>query len=65
MRRAIRRGEIPEGSDPQLIVETLSGTVFYKLNRERDQVDDGYLFALIDLVLAGARAGGAVRRAPS
>ena len=63
VRRAIHRGEIPEGSDSPLIVETLSGAVFSKLNRQREEVDDDYAFALIDLVLAGARAGGAIRGA--
>jgi AcrR family transcriptional regulator len=63
--RAVRRGEIPEGSDLKLILDTLSGTVFSKLNRGLDEVDDTYLFAVIDLVLAGVRSGGAIRRAPS
>jgi AcrR family transcriptional regulator len=62
VRRAIRRGEIPEGSDVHLIVDTLSGAVFSKLNRLREEVDDDYLFALIDLIVVGARAGGAIRR---
>jgi AcrR family transcriptional regulator len=61
VRRAIARGEVPEGSDPHIIVETLSGALFSKMNRKGERVDDDYLAALIDLVVAGARAGGAIR----
>ena len=60
MRRAIARGEIPEGSDPRIIVDTLSGALFWKMNRKGERVDDGYLSALIALVAARARAGGAI-----
>jgi AcrR family transcriptional regulator len=62
VRRAIARGEIPEGSDPHIIVDTLSGALFSRMNRTRQRVDDDYLSALVDLVVAGARAGGAICR---
>jgi AcrR family transcriptional regulator len=59
VRRAIARGEIPEGSDPHIIVDTLSGALFSRMNRTRQRVDEDYLSALVDLVLVGARNGGA------
>jgi AcrR family transcriptional regulator len=63
--RAIARGEIPAGSDRRLVVDTLMGAAHTKLYRLREPVEDGDLLALIDLVLAGAKAGGAVRGAPA
>jgi AcrR family transcriptional regulator len=62
--RAIARGEIPEGSDGALIVDTLVGAAHSKLYRRSEPVEDGDLLALLDLVLAGAKVGGAIRKAP-
>jgi|SRR5580704_12677469 AcrR family transcriptional regulator len=59
--RAIARGELPAGSDRRLIVDTLVGAAHTKLYRLREPVEED-LHALIDLVLAGAKAGGAVRK---
>jgi len=61
--RAIGRGELPEGSDPVLLVEMVMGTVFNKLLRKREPVDDAFLCAVVNMVVLGARSGGAIRAA--
>lgn len=60
--RAIARGEIPAGSDRRLIVDTLIGAAHSRLTRVREPVQEGELLAMIDLVVAGAKAGGAIPR---
>ena len=60
--RAVARGELPEGSDPQLIVEVIMGSVFNKLLRKREPVDDDFLEAVVSMVVLGAKSGGAIRR---
>jgi AcrR family transcriptional regulator len=59
--RAIDRRELPEGSDPQLLVEMIKGTVFNKLLRNREPVDDAFLHAVVNMVVLGAKSGGAIR----
>ncbi len=63
MDRAVARGEIPAESDRRLIVDTIVGAAHMKLYRLHEPVEDGDMLALVDLVLAGAKAGGAIRRA--
>lgn len=63
IKRAIDRGELPRGTDPRLIVEMLSATVYSKKLKLREAVDDDYLAAVVDLVLRGAINGGAIRAA--
>jgi AcrR family transcriptional regulator len=58
MERGIARGEIPAGSDVTLLVEMITGTIFTKL-RQRSLVDAAYVGKVVDLVLVGARHGGA------
>jgi AcrR family transcriptional regulator len=57
--RAVSRGELPERTDARLIVEVLMGPVFSMLRRG-EPVDDELLAAVVNLVIAGAKAGGAV-----
>lgn len=59
--RSIERGELPAGSDAQLIVDLVLGatSALVRLNEHRDP---GYLAAVVDLVVAGAKHGGAIRR---
>ena len=59
--RAIERGELPAGSDTRLIVDVVLGTVMSGVIRLQEKVDPGYLTAVVDLVVAGAKCGGAIR----
>ena len=61
--RSIERGELPAGSDTRLIVDVLLGTVTSGVIRFEKTPDPGYLTAVVDLVVAGARSGGAIRDA--
>jgi AcrR family transcriptional regulator len=58
--RAMTRGELPEGSDPRLVVEMLMGPVFSMLRRQ-EPVDDEFLAAVVNMVVTGAKGGGALR----
>jgi AcrR family transcriptional regulator len=59
--RAVARGELPEGSDPELMTDMIMGSVFQKLLRQRADVDAAYLARVVDMVVLGAKSGGAVR----
>jgi AcrR family transcriptional regulator len=59
--RAVARGELPEGSDPELMSDLITGSVFTKLLRRREAVDDAFLRAVVNMVVLGAKSGGAVR----
>jgi AcrR family transcriptional regulator len=63
IKRAIDRGELPQGTDARLIVEMISAPVYSKKIKLREPVDDEYLAAVIDLILRGAINGGAIRAA--
>ena len=56
---AIRRGELPRGTDPLLLVETLFGALLHRcFVAAHEPVDGAYLGCLVDLLLRGAVAGG-------
>jgi AcrR family transcriptional regulator len=59
--RSIERGELPAGTSVQLIVDVVLGVTsgLIRLNEHRDP---DYLAAVVDLVLAGAKHGGAIPR---
>jgi AcrR family transcriptional regulator len=57
--RAIARGELPPGTDPTLVVTPIVATVLHRRARGQDLADAEWV---VELVLAGARAGAAVRR---
>jgi AcrR family transcriptional regulator len=59
--RAIGRGALPAGSDARLIVEMILGTTSNRLKR-REPADEGFLGAVVELVIRGAKAGGAIPR---
>lgn len=59
--RAVDRGEIPADSDPRLMIDMIMGTAFGKLKRN-EPIDDAYLRAVVDLVVLGAKHGGAIPR---
>ena len=58
--RSIERGELPAGSDTRLIVDVLLGTVTSGMIRFQRGLDRPYLKSVVDLVVAGAKAGGAI-----
>ena len=59
--RSIDRGELPAGSDARMIVDVVLGTVMGGVIRLQMSGDPGYLEAVVDFVVAGAKCGGAVR----
>lgn len=60
--RAIARGEVPPGTDPDVIMEPTAFTVVMRQAIFGEQVDREYGERLIDVILAGAKAGAAVKR---
>jgi len=60
--RAIARGELPPGTDPLLVIDPVFATLHFRLAVFGHEPDLGLAEQLVDVVLAGARAGAAVRR---
>jgi AcrR family transcriptional regulator len=60
--RAVQRGELPRGLDPMLVLDPILSAVHLKHAVFGESIDARYLEALVDLVLAGARAYAASRR---
>lgn len=59
--RAVRRGELPENADFELLLFTLAGAILHRVFVERRHVDDDFAMRLVNLVLDGAgRVRGAV-----
>ena len=52
--RAIARGDLPAGADAALITEIILSTVHARLLLHGDAVDEAYIGAVVDTVLAGA-----------
>jgi AcrR family transcriptional regulator len=61
VRRAIQRGELPPGTDGQLILTMLTMTLVHRIIVKRQSARADFLARLVDLVLDGAR--GDARRA--
>jgi AcrR family transcriptional regulator len=59
--RAIARGELPRGTDPRLVFEPIFAPLHLHQAIFEDAVEPGYVERLVDVVLAGARSGAAVR----
>lgn len=60
--RSIARGELPAGTDARLIVDVVLGTVMSGVIRFQAHRDPEHLAPIVDLVVAGARHGGAIRK---
>lgn len=60
--RAIDRGELPSGTDPDLIFELITGAMVDAFVRVTHAVDDRFLTGIVELVVTGAVQGGAVPR---
>lgn len=54
---AIRRGELPATTDPQLLIDLVAGPIFYRGFISGGALDDAALQALVAAALAGVRAG--------
>lgn len=52
--RAIERGELPESTDPQLVLEMLMGPLLHRTLVTGLPIGDAYVERLVDAVLAGA-----------
>ena len=59
--RAIKRGELPQGTDADLILQTLSGAIEHQMLFLGEHPSDRQLAMQIELVLLGAVQGGARR----
>jgi AcrR family transcriptional regulator len=51
LERAVARGEIPLGVDPQLVLDLLVAPLFYRAFVSHEPVDAGYVRTLVDAVL--------------
>jgi len=54
--RAIARGELPEDSDPALLVEVMNAPLVTRIMHSGDEVDDAYIDKLTRLLCKGAAA---------
>jgi AcrR family transcriptional regulator len=59
--RAIARGELPKGSDAELILHMLGGALQHRILFLGERQSDRQLTMMVDLVLNGAANGGARR----
>jgi AcrR family transcriptional regulator len=59
--RAIARGELPPGTDPDVVIEPTAFTVVMRQAIFGDPPDPEYGERLLDVILAGARTGAAVK----
>lgn len=62
---AVARGELPPGTDSHLVATTLHAGVYSRIVRWGEEVSPALVESIVDLVLAGARAGAAVPRIPA
>ncbi|GIX30611.1 MAG: hypothetical protein KatS3mg124_1083 [Porticoccaceae bacterium] len=56
VRRGIERGELPRGTDPELVAEIVSAPILHRVLHLGEDVDEAHVAAVVDLVLAGAAA---------
>jgi AcrR family transcriptional regulator len=57
--QAVRRGELPEGTDPELAVDLMLGPLYWRLAVARTPLPDGYLEKLQAAVIGALRASAA------
>ncbi|MFC5753655.1 TetR/AcrR family transcriptional regulator [Actinomadura rugatobispora] len=55
--RAVERGELPAGTDPDFLLQMISGPLYFRLLMLGRPLDDAFLERTADLVLDGARGG--------
>jgi AcrR family transcriptional regulator len=54
--QAIARGELPEGTDPQLVVDLILGPLYWRLAVSRNPISDDYLEMLTTAIMGALRA---------
>jgi AcrR family transcriptional regulator len=62
--RGVARGELPSGTDPELVTGTLFGVVILRSLFEKQPPTDDFLRQLVAFVLAGSRGTAEARAAP-
>lgn len=63
--RAVERGELPVGTDPDTAVDLIIGPLYWRLAIARTPLPDDYLTGLADAVAVGLGAGATPRPARS
>jgi AcrR family transcriptional regulator len=63
--RAVDRGELPPGTDPNLVVEAVIGPLYVRLLLTGEPIDEDFAERVAALVSAGALAGGSTESQPS
>jgi AcrR family transcriptional regulator len=59
--RAIARGEIPEDSDVDVLMDMLYGPAYHRLLQGHLPLTQGFVQEVVAVIVAGAKAGAAVR----
>ncbi|MDT0530851.1 TetR/AcrR family transcriptional regulator [Micromonospora sp. DSM 115977] len=60
--RAVQRGELPPGTDPEAAVDLIVGPLYWRLAISRTPLTDAYLGTLVEAVATGLGAGAGVPR---
>jgi AcrR family transcriptional regulator len=60
IKRAIVRGEIPGDSDVDVLMDMLYGPAYHRLLQRHLPLSEGFVQLVVAVVVAGAKAGGAV-----
>ena len=58
IRRGVARGDLPEGTDVELVLDLLGGLVFFRVLIADNPPDAGVVATVVDTVLAGVRSMG-------
>jgi AcrR family transcriptional regulator len=58
--RAVARGEIPEASDPDVLIDLLYGPAYHRLLNGHLPLSDTFVRQVAAMVAAGAKAGAAI-----
>lgn len=56
VRRGIERGDLPQDTDPEFLLEALAGPLHLRVLQRQQPADRDHVRRLVDLVLAGARS---------
>lgn len=62
VRRAVERGEVAAGTDADLAIDLIAGSLLYRLFFSGGEVDPGVIAEVVDVVLRGVEPGSTERR---